>query len=60
MPLSIPHENAAGSGGDKRSKMQAIRSRVVVVTGCLIFAGMVGYGVYRQEYGEVLLNAVLL
>jgi hypothetical protein len=40
--------------------MQAIRSRAVVVTGCLIFAGMVGYGLNRQEYGEVLLNAVLL
>lgn len=40
--------------------MRTMRFKLVAIFGVLVFAGFVVFGVYRQEFGEVLLNATLL
>jgi len=49
-----------GTWSDSWLRDIAVRSKLTVIIGVLIFAGLVVFGVYRQEFGEVLLNATLL
>jgi hypothetical protein len=37
-----------------------MKSKLTVILGVLAFAGLMAYGLYRQEFGEVLLNSTLL
>ncbi len=37
-----------------------MRRKLVVIIGVLMFAGLMAYGLNRQEFGEVHLNATLL
>jgi hypothetical protein len=44
----------------ENSRMRIKYPRLVVVFSFLTFGGIMAYGLYRQEFGEVLLNATLL